>query len=144
MQRYITYLFFWNSLHVSGGFPAHHQELKNCIYNIGYLSNLYCCLPLSWKSWNASSNSSTIAAGSSKVLKSTRCCVYSFWAPDDGRRNRLKHAEHFAEINKLCNVASCWLYLEIYLRCTDPWTSKLIYTLVLKFSTSHVDLSRVD
>ena len=35
-----------------------------------------------------------------------------FWAPDDGRRKRLKHAEHFTEINKLCNVASCWLYLK--------------------------------
>jgi hypothetical protein len=36
-----------------------------------------------------------------------------FWAPDDGRRYRLKHVEHITEINKLCNVASCWLYLEI-------------------------------
>jgi hypothetical protein len=35
-----------------------------------------------------------------------------FWAPDDRRRNRLKHAEHFTEINKLCNVASCWLYFK--------------------------------
>ena len=23
----------------------------------------------------------------------------------------------------MCNVASCWLYLEIHLRCTDPRTS---------------------
>jgi hypothetical protein len=44
-------LFPQNALHVSGGTCAHHQELKNCIYSIGYLSNLYCCLPLSWKSW---------------------------------------------------------------------------------------------
>jgi hypothetical protein len=36
----------------------------------------------------------------------------------------MKHVENFIEINKLCNVASCWLHLEIYLRCTDPWTSK--------------------
>ena len=49
-----------------------------------------------------------------------------FWAPDDGRRNRLKHVEHFTEINKLCNVASCWLYLEKLLRCADPWTSNVI------------------
>jgi len=33
-----------------------------------------------------------------------------FWAPDDGRKNRLKHAERLKEINKLWNVASCWLY----------------------------------
>jgi len=29
-----------NALHVSGGFPAHHQELKNCTYSIWYLSSL--------------------------------------------------------------------------------------------------------
>ena len=33
-----------------------------------------------------------------------------FWAPDDGRKNRLKHAERLAEVNKLWNLASCWLY----------------------------------
>jgi hypothetical protein len=32
-------------------------------------------------------------------------------APDDGRRNRLKHVEQFVEINKSRNVASCWLYI---------------------------------
>jgi hypothetical protein len=50
---------------------------------------------------------------SSNGLTNIRCCMYSFWAPDDGRKNRLEHVEHFAEINELCNVASCWLYLEI-------------------------------
>jgi hypothetical protein len=25
----------------------------------------------------------------------------------------VKHVEHFAETNELCNVASCWLYLKI-------------------------------
>jgi hypothetical protein len=57
-----------------------------------------------------------------KVWPSTQCCIYSFWAPDGGRRNRLKHVENFTEINNLCNVASCWLYLKMCLRCTDPWT----------------------
>ena len=28
------------ALHVSGGFPAHHQELKNCTYSIWYLLSL--------------------------------------------------------------------------------------------------------
>jgi hypothetical protein len=51
--------------------------------------------------------------------------LYSFWAPDDERRNCLKHVEHCAEINELCNVTSCWLYLKIHSRCTDPWRSKL-------------------
>jgi hypothetical protein len=48
-----------------------------------------------------------------------------FWAPDDGRRNHLKHVEHFTEINTLCKVVSCWVYLKIHLRCTDPWKSNI-------------------
>jgi hypothetical protein len=31
-------------------------------------------------------------------------------APDDGWKYHLKHVEQFADINKLCNVASCWIY----------------------------------
>ena len=30
-----------------------------------------------------------------------------------------KHVEQFPYINKLCNVASCWIYIGIYLQCTD-------------------------
>jgi len=33
-----------------------------------------------------------------------------FWAPDDGWKNHLKHVQCLTEINKLRNVASCWLY----------------------------------
>ena len=35
MQRYAV-----NVLHVSGGFSAHHQELKNCTHSIWYMSCL--------------------------------------------------------------------------------------------------------
>jgi len=35
-----------------------------------------------------------------------------FWAPDEGRKTRLKHEELLTEINKLGKVASCWLYSE--------------------------------
>ena len=31
-------------------------------------------------------------------------------APDDGWRYRTKHVEQFPDINKLCNVASRWIY----------------------------------
>ena len=47
-----------------------------------------------------------LAAGSSNGLT----LYVQFWAPDDGRKPRLKHAERLTEINKLWNVASCWLY----------------------------------
>ena len=44
--------------------------------------------------------------------RSDKCltlCV-QFWAPDDGRKNRLKHVKRCTEINRLWNVASCWLH----------------------------------
>jgi hypothetical protein len=31
-------------------------------------------------------------------------------APDDGWNCHPKHVEQFPDINKLCNVASCWIY----------------------------------
>jgi hypothetical protein len=34
MQRYTIFFIMVNALHVSGGFSAHHQELKNCTYGI--------------------------------------------------------------------------------------------------------------
>ena len=35
-------------------------------------------------------------------------------APDDGWKYHPKHVEQFPDINKLCNVASCWIYVEIH------------------------------
>jgi hypothetical protein len=40
MQRNTIFLIVVKALHVSGGFPAHHQELKNCTYRIWYLLSL--------------------------------------------------------------------------------------------------------
>jgi hypothetical protein len=37
-------------------------------------------------------------------------------APDDGWKYHPKHVEQFPDINKLCNVASCWIYIWILLR----------------------------
>jgi hypothetical protein len=38
MQRNTILFTVINALHVSGGFPAHHQEFKNCTYSIWCLS----------------------------------------------------------------------------------------------------------
>ena len=46
-------------------------------------------------------------------------------APDDGWRYHPKHVEQLPDINKLCKGASCWIYIGIYLWCTDPWTLNL-------------------
>jgi hypothetical protein len=34
-------------------------------------------------------------------------------AHDDGWKYHPKHVEQFSDINKLCNVASCWIYTYI-------------------------------
>jgi hypothetical protein len=44
------------------------------------------------------------------------CC------PDDGWRYHPKHVEQFSDMNVLCNNASCWIYIGIYLRRTYTWT----------------------
>ena len=86
----LSLFYLETALHVSGGTIIHHQERKNCIYSIWYLSHRYCYLPLSWN-WfecavagvchpqhtQTSSNSSTRATGSSNGVTNTRCCSYS-------------------------------------------------------------------
>jgi aminoglycoside N3'-acetyltransferase len=41
MQRYTIFFIVVSALHVSSGFSAHHQELKNCTCSIGYVSDLF-------------------------------------------------------------------------------------------------------
>jgi hypothetical protein len=54
------------------------------------------------------------------IIRSAYNCIYSIWYLS--HRYHPKHVEQFSDINKLCNVASCWIYtyIGIYLRCTDP------------------------
>jgi hypothetical protein len=47
MQRYTILFITVDALHVSGGFSAHHQELKDCTYSIWYVLGLLL-LPLAW------------------------------------------------------------------------------------------------
>jgi hypothetical protein len=57
MQRNTIFFIAVKALRVSGGFPAHHHELKNCTYSIWHLLSL-------------------VAATAS--LTNARCCMYSF------------------------------------------------------------------
>ena len=71
-----------------------------------------------------SSNSSTIAADNNNAVTNTRCCRYSYlrswwWVMVPSETCRA-----VSRWNKLRNVASCWIYIRILLRCTDPWTLK--------------------
>jgi len=40
MQRYTISFIAVNALHVSGGFSAHRQEIKNCTLSIAYVPSL--------------------------------------------------------------------------------------------------------
>ena len=52
MQRYTIFFITVNALHVSGGFSAHHQELKSLHTASGICQA--CLLLLVWVSWNNS------------------------------------------------------------------------------------------
>jgi len=45
MQRNTVFFIVVKVLHVSGGLPAHHQELKNCTYSIWHLLSLVTATP---------------------------------------------------------------------------------------------------
>jgi hypothetical protein len=65
-------------------------------------------------------------------------------APDDGWKYHPKHIEPFPGVNKLCNVASCWIYIRMYLRCTNPWTlNNLSVTYVFLFHCTSLDLQQI-
>jgi len=52
MQRYTVY-FIWKLIYMFRVVqPPTIRSANNCIYSIWYLSNRYCYLPLSWRSWN--------------------------------------------------------------------------------------------
>jgi hypothetical protein len=61
MERYTIYFITLNALHVSGGFSAHHQELKTVNTTSG-ICQAYMLLVLTWMSC---SNSPTLALAAS-------------------------------------------------------------------------------
>ena len=91
MQRYTVYLYLETALHVSGGTTIHHQERIQL-----YLQHLLFVTPLAIMVWQIPD-----------VVDTVVC------APDDGWRYHPKRVEQFPDVNKLCKVASCWIYIEI-------------------------------
>ena len=133
MQCYTVY-YIWKLLYMFQVVPPPIiRSAYNCIHSISYLSHRYCYLPLFWKS----SNSSTIAAGSSNGVTNTRCCRYScmrswWWvelAPDTCRA--------VSRYNKLCNIASCWIYIGIWVYLCYP---SLLNQIFHKSSINHSTL----
>jgi hypothetical protein len=109
------FIYIWKLLYMFRVvLPLIIRSAYNCIYSILYLSHRYCYLPLSWKSWN---RFECAVGGVRQDAVDTVVC-----APDNEWKYHPKHVEQFPDINKLCDVASCWIYkyIGLYLRCTYP------------------------
>src|SRR5215475_14954331 len=86
--------------------PPIIRSAYTCIYSIWYLSHRYCYLPLSWKSWNRF----RCAVGGVRHPQIPDAVDAVVCVPDDGWKYHPKHVEQFPDINKLCDIASCWIY----------------------------------
>jgi len=131
MQRYTVY-YIWK--HVSGGTTTHHQKRKQL-----YLQHLAFVTPLLLLAaiveglelvWVCCGWRTRQVAGSSNGVTNTRCCRYSclrcwWWVVVPPETCRA-----VSRYNKLCNVASCWIYIRMFLRYTDPWMLNLFNILV--------------
>jgi hypothetical protein len=67
MQRYTIFLIVVSALHVSGGFSAHHQELKNCTQSIWYVPGLLGATALH------------VSGGLSVHHQELKNCTHSIW-----------------------------------------------------------------
>jgi hypothetical protein len=67
MRHYTIFFITVNVLHVSGRFSAHHQELKNCTHNIGYMPSLLAATTSMSKLELTHSNSPMLAVAESKL-----------------------------------------------------------------------------
>jgi hypothetical protein len=111
-QRYTAYLYLETALHVSGGTSTHNQEpiqlyLQHLIFvtplllstaNVEELKPFWVCCgwrtpPTAHSNWQIPDTVDTVVC-----------------APNDWGKYHPKHVEQFSDINKLCNVASCWIY----------------------------------
>ena len=75
MQSYTIFFIVVIVLHVSSGFPAYHQELKNCTYSVGYLSDLFAATTNVDEWMSLTRNSGPVSRSSHFVVSLTRNLV---------------------------------------------------------------------
>ena len=131
MQRYTVYLYLEIALHVSGGTYTHYQERiqLSTASGICHTVTATCCyrgrvgtgLSVLWVAYATHSTLKPVPALPRQrqvavtVLQIPNAVGTVVCAPDDGWNYHPKHVEQFPDINKLCNVASCWIYIGILL-----------------------------
>jgi hypothetical protein len=126
MQRYTVYLYLETALHVSGGTSIHHQEriqlyLQHLVFFTPSLLSAaiveelepvwVCC---GWRKPVGNRQPKTYVKPEDAITVFAADTVVC--APDDGWKYHPKHVDQFPDINKLCNVASCWIYEYIGIR----------------------------
>jgi len=55
------------------------------------------------------------------LLTVWQICMHSRWWVEVPRET----CRAVSRCNELCNAASCWMYIGIFVRCTNPWTLNL-------------------
>ena len=122
-MQHTQFIYFWKTaLRGSGGISTHHQEHTQLYLQYLVLVKLFWCSCCQQPHQNrsiqlphhaqTSSNSSTIAAGSSNGLTITRYCKYACVLLMMGGNTTQNIQSSFPEINKLSNVESCWKYIK--------------------------------
>ena len=99
MQLYTVYLSLETAPHVSGGISTHHQERIQL-----YLQHLVLVKPLLLPA----------AIVEELELQVPDAVDTVMCAPDEGLTYHPKHVEQFPDINKLCNVVSCLIFIGMY------------------------------
>jgi hypothetical protein len=77
MQRNTIFIAV-KTVHVSGEFPAHHQELKNCIYSNQHLLSLVAATASVVEMEHGDEISQPRYQWQQLSLTNNRCCMYSF------------------------------------------------------------------
>jgi hypothetical protein len=103
MQRYTVYLYLETALHISGGISGgtstHHEErIHLYLQHLVFVTPLLLSAAISWNRFEC-------AVGGVRHPQHTQTSSNSSTI----------YVEQFPDINKLCNVASCWIYIRILL-----------------------------
>jgi hypothetical protein len=111
MSNVTYFIYFWILLYIFRVASTPIIRAYITIQRIWHFWNHNYYLSVSW--WT--SISSTIATSSSYDITSANVVDIFMCAPDDGCVLHTKNELVFPEINKLCNVATCWIFIRIHL-----------------------------
>jgi hypothetical protein len=107
MQRYTVYLHLETTLHISVGTSTHQQErIQLYLQHLVFVTPLLLPAAISWNRFECA------VGGVHQIPDAVDTGVCS---PDDVWKYHPQYVEQFPDINKLCNVASCWIYIELLL-----------------------------